>query len=268
MEAVSSNLRIWAAGANVPDNATRPIKGGRLKNMTDISPIWRYRVLTEVFGPIGIGWKFNIVNQWLETAPDGTIKAFVDLDFFYLDSESGEWSEPIRANGGNSFYVNESNGWYVNDECFKMATTDALSVACKYLGIGADVYWSADRTKYSLSEEGEVMAHTPTEEEIRAENRAKKFSHADEFMAGLKVDKPQEAPAKTTAKESEPEKPKAKTPSRSEIQKRLCQIRDTEDCQELKDLAAMNQWGTSFGKWSDEEIFVAYKDLVAKGVDI
>ena len=30
-----------------------------------------------------------------------------------------------------------------------MAITDAFGVACKYLGIGADVYWANDRTKYT-----------------------------------------------------------------------------------------------------------------------
>ena len=29
-----------------------------------------------------------------------------------------------------------------------MATTDALSVACKNLGIGADIYWNETKTKY------------------------------------------------------------------------------------------------------------------------
>lgn len=30
-----------------------------------------------------------------------------------------------------------------------MALTDAISVACKTLGMGADVYWDKDSTKYS-----------------------------------------------------------------------------------------------------------------------
>ena len=42
----------------------------------------------------------------------------------------------------------EKNGPYTSDECFKMALTDAISVACKALGFGADVYWEADRSKY------------------------------------------------------------------------------------------------------------------------
>ena len=34
-----------------------------------------------------------------------------------------------------------------------MALTDALSVACKALGVAADVYWQADKTKYTRDTE-------------------------------------------------------------------------------------------------------------------
>jgi hypothetical protein len=47
----------------------------------------------------------------------------------------------------------EKNGLHTNDECFKMAVTDALSVAMKSLGMAADVYkglW--DGTKYKTVE--------------------------------------------------------------------------------------------------------------------
>ena len=47
------------------------------------------------------------------------------------------------------FKALERGGLYTSDECFKMATTDAISVACKQLGIGADIYWGADSTKYT-----------------------------------------------------------------------------------------------------------------------
>lgn len=33
-----------------------------------------------------------------------------------------------------------------------MALTDAISVACKALGFGADVYWDADKSKYDKPE--------------------------------------------------------------------------------------------------------------------
>ncbi len=55
---------------------------------------------------------------------------------------------PIQGTGGSMFVELQRNGAYVSDECFKMAITDAISVACKQLGIGADVYWEKDQTKY------------------------------------------------------------------------------------------------------------------------
>ncbi len=47
------------------------------------------------------------------------------------------------------FVANQRNGPHVSDECFKMALTDAISVACKALGLGADVYFAKDATKYT-----------------------------------------------------------------------------------------------------------------------
>ena len=67
--------------------------------------------------------------------------------------EDGTRSEPVIGIGGNMLVANEKNGLYTSDECYKMALTDAISVACKALGFGADVYWSADRTKYTPQQE-------------------------------------------------------------------------------------------------------------------
>jgi len=144
-----SNLTIYEAVRSVPDTAKREIKGGRLQGRTDINPVWRIKMLTEQFGACGIGWRYKIEKRWLEPSPTKEIAAFVEiLLFIRLD---GEWSEGIPGTGGSMYVVNEKNGLYTNDECYKMALTDAISVACKALGIGADVYWEKDVTKYSKS---------------------------------------------------------------------------------------------------------------------
>ena len=43
-----------------------------------------------------------------------------------------------------------------------MALTDAISVACKALGVGANIYWDSDRTKYE-------EAKTSTVKEVKSE---------------------------------------------------------------------------------------------------
>lgn len=147
-----SNLDIYNAVRKPPIEAIKPIAAGRLKGKSDINPMWRIKALTEQFGPCGIGWKYSIVEKRLEPAPNGEVAAFVDINLFV--KVAGEWSEPIPGTGGSSFVANEKNGPYVSDECFKMALTDALSVGCKALGFGADIYWEKDRSKYSEAPQG------------------------------------------------------------------------------------------------------------------
>lgn len=140
------NLDIYEECRKVPENAQKPISAGRLKGKTDINPMWRIKKLTELFGPCGIGWYYDVENKWTEEA-GGEIAAFVDINLYIKSGD--EWSKPIHGTGGSMLAANEKGGLHLSDECYKMATTDAISVACKQLGIGADVYWNADSTKYS-----------------------------------------------------------------------------------------------------------------------
>jgi hypothetical protein len=149
------NLKIYNSVRTVPENAKKQIKGGRLSGMTDINPMWRIKTLTEQFGVCGIGWKYAITDKRLEHGANGEIAAFVDIDLYI--KVDGEWSEPIPGTGGSSFVAKERNGLYTSDECFKMALTDALSVACKALGFAADVYFEKDRTKYDARDKKSVL---------------------------------------------------------------------------------------------------------------
>ncbi len=142
-----SNLDLYNAVRVVPREAQKEIKGGRLSGMTDINPMWRIKALTEQFGPCGIGWKYVITKQWLEHGGKDEIATFCNIDLYV--KTDGKWSDAIPGTGGSMFVTLEKNGLHTSDECFKMALTDAIGVACKALGIGADVYWNADKTKYS-----------------------------------------------------------------------------------------------------------------------
>lgn len=147
-----SNMDIYNAVSAVPNNAQKRITGGRLNGMTDINPMWRIRELTELFGPCGIGWKYKIVREWLETASTGEVAAFVDIELQYRITPDAEWSYPIPGTGGSKFVAAEKgNNLRASDECYKMALTDAISVACKALGFGANIYWAAGRTKYNAA---------------------------------------------------------------------------------------------------------------------
>ena len=57
------NMKIYEAARTVPINAQKTISAGRLKGMTDINPRWRISKLTEIFGPCGIGWWYEITDK-------------------------------------------------------------------------------------------------------------------------------------------------------------------------------------------------------------
>lgn len=162
------NLEIYNNARQVPDEAQKPIGAGRLKGYTDINPMWRIKKLTELFGVCGIGWYTDIIRTWLdkgekETVANVEIKLYVKVD--------GEWSKGISGIGASKFVNQESKGPYDNDECYKCAYTDAMSVACKQLGIGADVYFAKDTDKYSqFANENEQTPIQPKNESKTASN--------------------------------------------------------------------------------------------------
>lgn len=145
---MNNNMEIYELVREVPKTAQKQIGGGRLKGMTDINPMWRIKKLTEVFGPVGFNWYYEVIDKWTEQVAGTTeIAAMVQIKLYV--KKGNEWSQGIVGIGGSMLSTNERNGLYVNDECFKMALTDAISVACKSLGVGADIYWGADNTKYN-----------------------------------------------------------------------------------------------------------------------
>ena len=143
----NDNMTIYDTVRTCPKEALRSIQAGRLKGKSDINPMWRIKKLTELYGPAGVGWYYEITRQWLEQGANGETAAFCNINL-YVKSDN-EWSRPIQGTGGSAFIAREKSGLYVSDECFKMALTDAISVACKVLGFAADVYWDNDKTKYS-----------------------------------------------------------------------------------------------------------------------
>lgn len=140
------NLELYEHVRMVPKEAQKPIAAGRLKGKTNINPMWRIKELTKQFGPCGVGWSYEIVRQWIEPGADGQLAAFCNINLYIKIGD--EWSRPIPGTGGDMFIEKESKGLYTSDECFKKALTDAISVSCKALGFGADIYWDMDPSKY------------------------------------------------------------------------------------------------------------------------
>jgi hypothetical protein len=156
-ENIMANLDFWSKVKQPPATALKQIAGGRLKNMTDINPQWRYEALTEHFGMCGVGWKWEIVELWAQDLENKEIMAHAKIHLYV--KVDGQWSDPIPGIGGNKLVEKEKEGYHVSDEGYKMAVTDALSVAAKMLGIGSDIYMGRwDGSKYKDAEDRQAQS--------------------------------------------------------------------------------------------------------------
>ena len=174
---IHENMRFYGQVQDTPKEAQKSFNNGRFSG-TDINPMWRIKKLTELFGPCGTGWwtqnvKYNFVNS-----PDTKeIAVFCELELVYVDPETSTESKPVYGVGGNTFVAARSKGLQASDEAMKMAYTDALSIACKALGFSHDIYYQADRTKYTAAD----ISNETNNAEKKNDNNNEHF--AEEFQA-------------------------------------------------------------------------------------
>lgn len=146
----NKNMEWYNHWYSPPQEVLKSFNTGTFKG-TDIKPQWRIKVLTEIFGPVGFGWYFELKDRWIEEY-GSEVKVFVEVNLYIRDPVTKEWSKPIYGIGGNHI-VNYRGR--VSDEGYKMATTDAQSYAYQQLGIGGEIYMGVENTKYSNPEANE-----------------------------------------------------------------------------------------------------------------
>ena len=198
----NQHMDIWDALAKPPPNMLKKITGGRLNGMTDIKPQWRTQAMTEQFGPCSTGWGYNIVDIKNENIGDETVVTII-IDLWYNHGGNAEDAH-IPGLGSSKILEQESKGPHVNDEAYKMALTDALSVAMKALGVAAAIYLGQwDGGKYNTPtapkpqppkdvtppEKGDMRTHVRCyldDAKIDGRLTAKQHNDALVFIDGLK----------------------------------------------------------------------------------
>ena len=156
--------------------------------------MWRIKKMTEVFGPAGIGWYSEITNLRIDEGASGEKCLTIQINV-YVDDVDG-WSKPIPGIGGAMLVAKESSGLRLDDEAYKKAYTDALSVAFKALGVGASVYFEKDLDSKYEPESVETIKRAvdnstpkPTITRTEVENKPKTTpqSEVEEFIKANKT---------------------------------------------------------------------------------
>lgn len=92
-ETPSCNMRFYAASAEPPKDALKSFTRAGGFSGTDINSMWRIKMLTELFGPCGIGWWTEEVEKSIVeyTSSEGKLlcKCFMTINLYYIDPETG-----------------------------------------------------------------------------------------------------------------------------------------------------------------------------------
>lgn len=137
--AEGENTVIWNRCSTTPSEYLKAFKRGGGFSGKSIDPTYRIRLLTELFGPCGVGWGFVQEDQWSDGG-SGAYVVYVRGHLWYM--HEGERRQTMSHTGGT---VADR----APDEVYKMAETDSLGKCCLDLGVGADVYMGLhDGDKY------------------------------------------------------------------------------------------------------------------------
>ena len=133
-----TKMRIWDSLCKTNPDYTRSVPSSYGKKITSIDPMYQIQCMTETFGPVGLGWKYNVKY----TYQDNLVFAEVSIHNCVHDN----WFEYGPVCSVQNLFKKNGN---LDDEAPKKAMTDAMTKAFSHLGMSADVFLGKfDDSKY------------------------------------------------------------------------------------------------------------------------
>lgn len=145
-------LGLWNQVEKTDPRYTKPFNRSGGFRGTAVNSTYLARRATEVFGPMGIGWGVDILDEEiLEGAPldaqgnhEKIHKVRVKL-WYVFNGERGE----VKQFGQTTFVGRNKNGFFTDEEAPKKSLTDAMGKCLSLLGFSADIHLGLyDDNKY------------------------------------------------------------------------------------------------------------------------
>ncbi len=153
-----ANRRYWDVVADIDPKFTKAITGKQYRG-TSPNPQYVIRCLTELFGPVGVGFGWKVLVEDFTPLGEKTLH-WCRIEFWHTDPacKFESYGQTLAA------YPTSSGGFMVDEDAPKKSLTDAIIKAASHIGIAANIFLGRwDDQKYVA----EVNA------EYRAEEKAK-----------------------------------------------------------------------------------------------
>lgn len=144
---MSDNTKLWDTLKETEIKWTKPGQN----NLTSINGMYCVMRATEVFGPCGIGWGWEILEERYDegsehTHTDEKTKQLIDYKAITHTIKIKLWYEfegkrgEIIHFGHTPFIMRSKYGPYQDEEAPKKSLTDAIKKSLSMIGIGADIH--------------------------------------------------------------------------------------------------------------------------------
>ena len=166
----NANLKIWSTVEKTDPAFTKPFKRSGGHAGTAINAVWLVKRATETFGPIGIGWGVELLNEEMVTGANGEIvhKAFVEVWYIH-DGKRGS----SKQFGQTMFVSKRKDGLYTDEDYAKKSLTDGMTKAMSWIGLGSDIHQGMyEDNKYVQMVDREYADKERAERELAAHTKA------------------------------------------------------------------------------------------------
>lgn len=130
---MTDNLATWNRFADIDPAFTKPITGKAYKG-TSPNPQYVIRCLTELFGPVGEGFGWEVVQEGFMPLGD-EILHWCRVRFWH--GKRDNWFESY---GQTKALMKTRNGLMSDEDAPKKSLTDAIIKAASHLGIAANIF--------------------------------------------------------------------------------------------------------------------------------
>ena len=137
------NMDLWLALAPSDMKYLKKVEFGARK-FTSIDPQYQIMKMTEKFGPVGVGWGYNVEYDYPSTNDMVLIVAKVSIWTTLPENIFG----PVA--GSRTFWHKDMKR--PAEDAGKMALTDALTKGLSHLGCDADVFLGKHDNKYNADD--------------------------------------------------------------------------------------------------------------------
>jgi len=167
---MSSNLDLWDMFADIDPKFTKPITGKPYKG-TSPNPQYIIRCLTEMFGPVGVGFGWEVTAEGFTPLGDEVLH-WCRIRFWHGNGKG------FDAYGQTKALMKTKSGFMADEDAPKKSLTDAIVKAASQIGVGANIFLGRwDDQKYVAEVNREFR------DEERAEQKPDPITDMETFRA-------------------------------------------------------------------------------------